>query len=47
MEWLNRAFEEHSGFLVYVYLDPRLKSLHRDPRFQNLLRRMGFVNQKA
>jgi hypothetical protein len=47
MEWLNKAFDEHSGFLVYVYLDPRLKSLHRDARFQDLLRRMGFVNQRA
>ena len=47
MEWLNRAFEEHAGFLVYVYLDPRLKSLRPDARFQHLLRRMGFVNQRA
>jgi non-specific serine/threonine protein kinase len=47
MEWLNKAFEEHSGFLVYVYLDPRLKPLHGDLRFQDLLRRMGFVNQRA
>ena len=47
MEWLNKAFDEHSGFLVYVYLDPRLKLLHRDTRFQDLLRRMGFVNQVA
>jgi tetratricopeptide (TPR) repeat protein len=47
MEWLNKAFDEHSGFLVYVYLDPRLKSLHRDARFQDLLRRMGFENQHA
>jgi len=47
MEWLNKAFDEHSGFLVYVYLDPRLKTLHPDARFQGLLRRMGFVNQKA
>lgn len=47
MEWLNKAFDEHSGFLVYVYLDPRLKSLHRDARFQDLLRRMGFENQRA
>jgi Tfp pilus assembly protein PilF len=47
MEWLNKGFEEHSGFLVYVYLDPRLKGLHADARFQDLLRRMGFVNQRA
>jgi tetratricopeptide (TPR) repeat protein len=47
MEWLNKAFEEHAGFLVYVYLDPRLKTLRSDARFQHLLRRMGFVNQRA
>jgi non-specific serine/threonine protein kinase len=47
MEWLNKAFEEHAGFLVYVYLDPRLKTLRSDARFQQLLRRMGFVNQRA
>jgi hypothetical protein len=23
IEWLNKAFTEHSGFMVYVYLDPR------------------------
>ena len=47
MEWLNKAFEEHAGFLVYVYLDPRLKTLRSDARFQHLLHRMGFVNQRA
>jgi Tfp pilus assembly protein PilF len=45
--WLNKAFDEHSGFMVYVYLDPRLKSLRPDARFQDLLRRMGFADRKA
>ncbi len=40
--WLNKAYDEHSGFLVYIYLDPRLRSLHGDARFQDLLHRMGF-----
>ncbi len=47
LEWLNKAYEEHSGFLVYVYLDPRFRPLRSDPRFQDLLRRMGFSKQVA
>jgi non-specific serine/threonine protein kinase len=45
LEWLSKAYEEHSGFLVYVYLDPRFKPLHHDARFQAILKRMGFRNQ--
>jgi eukaryotic-like serine/threonine-protein kinase len=47
LEWLNKAFEEYAGFMPFVYLDPRLKTLRSDARFQQLLRRMGFVNQRA
>src|SRR5262249_20209851 len=47
LDWLSKAYEEHSGFMVYVYLDPRLKTLRRDARFRDLLRRMGFRNQSA
>ena len=47
LEWLNKAFDEHSGFMVYVYLDPRLKTLRSDRRFQELLQRMGFENHRA
>ena len=34
-------FEERDG-LNYVKTDPRLDSLHADPRWQVLLRRMNF-----
>jgi eukaryotic-like serine/threonine-protein kinase len=46
-EWLNRAYEEHSGFLLFLKQDPRFRPLRRDPSFQDLLRRMGFPNQQA
>lgn len=46
-EWLNNAYEEHSGFLLYIRSDPRMKMLQRDPRFKDLLRRMGSPNLKA
>ena len=38
---LSRMFEEREG-LNYVKTDPRLDSLHADPRWQVLLRRMNF-----
>jgi non-specific serine/threonine protein kinase len=47
LDWLSKAYEEHSGFMVYVYLDPRFKPLRRDARFQAILKRMGFRNQSV
>jgi non-specific serine/threonine protein kinase len=42
-DWLNKAYEEESGFMPYLNLDPRFKSLHGDRRYQDLLRRMGLT----
>jgi TolB-like protein/DNA-binding winged helix-turn-helix (wHTH) protein/Tfp pilus assembly protein PilF len=39
--WLFESIEERDG-LNYVKTDPRLASLHSDPRWQELLRRMNF-----
>jgi hypothetical protein len=30
LDWFDKAHQEHSGFLVYAYLDPRLKSLRSE-----------------
>jgi serine/threonine-protein kinase len=38
---LENAYAERSGSLIYLNLDPRLKSLHSDPRFADLVRRIG------
>ncbi len=42
LAWLNKAYEEHSGFLLFVNSDPRFKALRPDARFQDLLRRVRF-----
>ncbi len=40
-EWLERAFEERSDHLPYLGVNPRLDDLRGDPRFRDLLTRMG------
>ena len=40
-EWLSKALEERSGFLVYIKCDRRFDGLRSDPRFQDLLLRMN------
>jgi serine/threonine-protein kinase len=47
LEWFDKAYQERSGFMIYSYLDPRLKSLRHEPRFQDLLHRVGWTNQRA
>ena len=41
-QWLNRAFDERSHWLVWLRLDPRWKSLHGDARFAALISRIGY-----
>jgi serine/threonine protein kinase/tetratricopeptide (TPR) repeat protein len=40
-EWLDKAFEEGSPFLVYLRHYPDLDNLRSDPRFKALLKKIG------
>jgi len=40
-EWLQKAVDERSSFLIYSRWEPRLDPLRSDPRFQSVLHRMG------
>lgn len=40
-QWLEKAYEQRSGFVALLKVDPELDSLHSDPRFQTLLGRMN------
>lgn len=40
-EWLERAFEERSFWLIFLNVEPTFDSLRSEPHFQNLRRRVG------
>ena len=43
-EWFQKAFEERSGWMAYLKVDPRLDRVRSDPRLADLMRRVGFQN---
>jgi tetratricopeptide (TPR) repeat protein len=45
LEWLERAFQERSQFLIYLGTDPRFDSLRNNARFQGLVQRLKFPSQ--
>jgi serine/threonine protein kinase/tetratricopeptide (TPR) repeat protein len=42
-KWLDRAYQEHSSWLAYLKVEPRLDALRSDSRFGDLLRSVGLV----
>jgi tetratricopeptide (TPR) repeat protein len=45
--WLERAFEEHSGGFYSFMFRPEFRPLRSDPRFADLLRRIGLDPAQA
>jgi tetratricopeptide (TPR) repeat protein len=43
-EWLDRAYAQRDPSLVKTKVDPLLKSLHGDPRFAALLKKLNLPN---
>jgi serine/threonine protein kinase/Tfp pilus assembly protein PilF len=41
LEYLEKSYEEHSHWLIYLHIDPSMDDSRNDPRFQDLLRRVG------
>jgi DNA-binding winged helix-turn-helix (wHTH) protein/TolB-like protein len=42
ISWLQKAYEDRSTSIAFLKLDPELSSLHSDPRFEQLSRRINF-----
>jgi serine/threonine protein kinase len=41
MECLEKSWQERCHWLVYLHMDPSMDALRSDPRFQDLLKRVG------
>ncbi len=41
--WLEKAYQDRDSWLVYMKADPRFDPLRSDPRFQDLVRRVGLT----
>ena len=41
--WLDKAYEERFGWLIFLNVDPKVDSLRSDPRFTELLRRLNLT----
>jgi TolB-like protein/Tfp pilus assembly protein PilF len=44
--WLEKGFRDRSICMQYLRQDPRLASVHGDPRYEDLLRRLAFPSLK-
>ncbi len=42
LEWLESAYEEHSGYLISINDDFTFDNLRSEPRFRALLKKIGF-----
>ena len=40
--WLEKSYTERSWWLVFLKMDPMMESLRSDPRYADLIKRMGF-----
>jgi TolB-like protein/DNA-binding winged helix-turn-helix (wHTH) protein/Tfp pilus assembly protein PilF len=46
MDWLEKAYADRSNSMIFADVDPRLGGLRGDPRFRDLLHRMGFKSHE-
>ncbi len=47
LEWLKEAYEEHSQKLYMLKVEPVFDSLRSEPKFQDLIQRLGFPSTRT
>ncbi|HXQ92005.1 MAG TPA: hypothetical protein VN739_03300 [Nitrososphaerales archaeon] len=44
MEWLERTYKKHLGYFLAINFEMTYDDLRPDPRFQALMKKIGFPN---
>lgn len=43
LAWLEKAYAQHSSIMTWLKVDPRFDRIRAEPRFQELMRRVGLI----
>ena len=43
LAWLEKAYQQHSAMMIWLKADPRFDPMRGEPRFQELMRRVGLI----
>jgi tetratricopeptide (TPR) repeat protein len=43
LTWLEKAYAQHSSMMTWLKVDPRFDRIREEPRFQDLMRRVGLI----
>jgi serine/threonine protein kinase/tetratricopeptide (TPR) repeat protein len=43
LTWLEKAYTQHSPMMTWLKTDPRFDSIRQEPKFQELMRRVGLI----
>jgi tetratricopeptide (TPR) repeat protein len=43
LAWLEKAYQERADLLTWVNVEPMMDDVRSDPRFQDLIRRIGLI----
>jgi len=43
LTWLEKAYQQHSSMMTWLKTDPRFDRIREEPRFQDLMRRVGLI----